>query len=233
MKYKTELHTHTCPVSCCSSVSPEEMVEKYVAAGYTTLVITNHINHETFDPRHKRYTGSEDWQERMDYYFADVARAKRAAGDRLHVLWGCELCPANTHTDYLIFGADEAFYRANADIRDCRIKEISARVRAAGALLYQAHPFRNNMMVTDPSLLFGVEVWNAHPKHDSRNDLAKLWAERYSLHRISGSDIHEAKHVPAGGILTDTPITTVEELLTVLRNDDYTLICEGTPGKSK
>ena len=106
-------------------------------------------------------------------------------------------------------------------------------MKEVGALIYQAHPFRNNMMVTDPSLLFGVETWNAHPKHPSRNDLAELWAQRYALHRISGSDIHHAAHLPSGGILTDTPITTVEELLAVLRSDAYTLICEGTPGQDK
>ena len=42
MQYLTELHAHTNGVSSCAHHTPEEVVDLYVANGYTTLVLTNH-----------------------------------------------------------------------------------------------------------------------------------------------------------------------------------------------
>ncbi len=230
MKFKTELHCHTAAVSRCGRVEPEDIVEIYLRAGYTTLVVTDHINEQTFSPSAPRYTGGDDWQEKMDHFLTGYKRAKAAAGDRLHVLWGVEICRAGTRSDFLTYGLTEEFLRATPDICEGKDNEFFPRLRDAGALVYQAHPFRNSATITKPSLLDGIEVYNAHPRHASRNDIAALWAERYHLRGISGSDLHEAEFAPGGGILTDAPITTTEELMHVLRTSSYELVCEGTPG---
>jgi len=229
--HKTEIHCHSRTVSACASITPREIVEKYVAAGYTTVVLMEHLNSSTFRTD-KRYTGGEDWQEKIDYYMEGYHALQRAAGDKLHILWGCELCLAGTHTDYLIHGMTEKFLRENEDLLRLRkIEEVAERVHGAGMLLYQAHPFRNNMTVTDPKILDGIEIYNAHPRHNSRNDFATLWAEHYGLLPLSGSDIHDPPDLAGGGILTELPITTREELLRVLCTGEYELIREGRPGK--
>ena len=66
MSYKTELHCHSRTVSDCASITPSEIVEKYLAAGYTTVVLADHLSRFSFEG--KRYNGSEDWQSKIDYY---------------------------------------------------------------------------------------------------------------------------------------------------------------------
>ena len=230
MSFKTEMHCHSATVSNCASITPEEIVEKYLACGYTTVVLANHFSRTTFDPT-RRYKGSEDWQEKVDYYLNGYYALKEAARGKLHILLGCELSIDSVAADFLIYGITEKFLRENEDLMQIRkVKEMSKRVREAGFLLYQAHPFRNNMAISNPSYLDGIEVYNAHPRHDSRNDFAALWAKRFQLGEISGSDVHDAPDEAGGGILTDTPITSMSQLLETLRAGTYTLLRDGNPG---
>lgn len=232
MSYKTELHCHSRTVSQCASITPEEIVEKYLERGYTSVVLADHLSPASFDGG--RYKGGEDWQERIDYYMNGYHALCRAAAGRLHILQGCELRLNDSLSDFLVYGITEEFMRATPTLLDPKpVKQMCAQLREAGFLVYQAHPFRNNMSITNPTYLDGVEVYNAHPRHDSRNDLAELWAKRYGLLEISGSDVHDAPDIAGGGILTDTPITTMQQLLTVLREGSYTLLREGKPGDGK
>ena len=230
MSYKTELHCHSVTVSQCASITPAQIVEKYLAAGYTTVVLADHLSPFTFK---KRYTGSKDWQERIDYYMEGYHALCRAAAGHLHILQGCELRINGSPSDFLVYGITEAFMRAHPDLLDPRpVYDMCAQLHEAGFLVYQAHPFRNGMSITPPKCLDGIEIYNAHPRHDSRNDFAALWAEHYGLGKISGSDVHDAPDAPGGGILTDTPIKTMGELLETLRAGRYTLLRDGNPGGS-
>jgi predicted metal-dependent phosphoesterase TrpH len=228
LSFKTEMHCHSATVSNCASITPEEIVEKYLACGYTTVVLADHLSPYTFQ---KRYKGSEDWQERIDYYMEGYHALKRAAAGRLHVLQGCELRIKDAPSDFLVYGITEEFMRATPDLLEPKpVKEMCTQLREAGFLVYQAHPFRNAMSITKPAYLDGIEVYNAHPWHDSRNDFAALWAKRFHLGEISGSDVHDAPDTAGGGILTDTPITSMPQLLETLRAGTYTLLREGNPG---
>lgn len=229
MSYKTELHCHSRTVSQCASITPAEIVEKYLARGYTTVVLVDHLSPSTFDG--KRYQGGKDWQEQIDYYMNGYHALCRAAAGKLHILQGCELRVDGSLSDFLVYGMTEEYMRATPTLIDPKpVKEMCAPLREAGFLVYQAHPFRNNMSITNPKYLDGVEVYNAHPRHDSRNDLAELWAKRYGMREISGSDVHDPCDEAGGGILTEAPITTVAELLATLRGGNYTLLREGNPG---
>ena len=42
--------------------------------------------------------------------------------------------------------------------------------------------------------------------------------------KISGTDFHESRHIPCGGIETDHLIETSEQLLETLKNGKYDLI---------
>lgn len=229
MKFKTELHCHSRTVSNCASITPKELVELYLSHGYTTLVLTEHLSRQTFQ-KGSRYKGSDAWQEKIDYFMNGYRCLCEAAAGRLHVLLGCEICLDSSRSDYVIQGVTEEFLRANPDLLQIDIKALHERVASAGFFLYQAHPFRNYMSITPPTRLDGIEVYNAHSHHDSRNDFATLWAERFSLRQLSGSDVHDPDHIPGGGILTDAPIPDKETLLRVLREERYTLIKEGAPG---
>lgn len=225
MSYKTELHCHSAGVSACARITPAEMVEKYVAAGYTTVVLTNHLSFVTFSP--DNYHGTYDWQDKMDFYLEGYRKLKEAAGNRLNILLGAEFrLYKHEATDYLVYGLTEDFLRTHPGILDTGFSIFSQRVRAAGLFLVQAHPFRKHMVVTDTKLLNAIETYNGNKRCASRNDIAEIWADRFHMAKTSGSDLHRPDDDACGGIYTETPITTNEELLAVLRSGNYTLIKE-------
>lgn len=226
MSFKTELHCHTAGVSACARITPAEMVEKYVAASYSTVVLTNHLSFVTFSPDY--YHGSFDWQSKMDFYLDGYYKLKEAAGDRLHILLGAEArIYRHDAADYLIFGITEEFLRTHPTLLDTGFPAFSQCVRSAGLFLVQAHPFRNHMIVTDPKRLDAVEVYNGNEHCSSRNDIAEIWADRLQIPKTSGSDLHRPGDSACAGIRTETPVTTNGELLAVLRSGNYTLIKEG------
>lgn len=217
--YKTELHCHSKPVSRCADNPPAAVVDTYVAAGYSTIVLTNHLSPPSFEGM-----DALSWDEKIDYYMRDWEDARRAAGDRLHVLWGAELRLYGCDNDYLIYGVTEAFLRAHPTLLSMKLEEVSALLRQEGFLFVQAHPFRQGMKVQNPALFDGVEVYNGHFGHDSRNPIAQCWAEQYGKIRTGGSDYHHVNQPLTSGIETDSPITTSEQLLDTLRGGQYTLI---------
>lgn len=92
-----------------------------------------------------------------------------------------------------------------------------------GVCAVHAHPFRDGMAVADPKGLFGIETFNGGTSA-FRNDLARQFAEHYSLSKTSGSDIHDMTRLAKGGIRTERRIRTPEDLVSVLRSGEYSLI---------
>ena len=225
MIYKTELHLHSAEVSACSTATAEDIVKVYLDAGYTSVVLTNHFS--PFSYKCSRYDLTHlSPKEKCEYYINGYHALKKAADGKLNVLFGMELYPLSRECDYLIYGMTEDFLRAHTDLMELPLETTSALVREAGMILAQAHPFRNNMMVTNPDLLDAIETHNAHTG-DFRNQLAEMWADKFSLIKTAGSDYHGSHHQVESGIATDFPITTNEELLAVLKNGNYKQIQKG------
>lgn len=110
---------------------------------------------------------------------------------------------------------------------DMKVSEVADAVRSYGGLFFQAHPFRNSMRITKPDILDGIEVYNGHIGHDSRNDIANLWADKFGFIKISGSDYHHDTSVIGAGILTAEPVTNVTQLVSILKSGRYALIRSG------
>ena len=70
------------------------------------------------------------------------------------------------------------------------IKELYPFFHENGALIFQAHPFRDTMTVTSPKFLDGIEAGNFCTTHDSRNDIAAAWAKKFGMLTVYGSDYH-------------------------------------------
>lgn len=225
MSYKTELHCHSTTVSKCASATPETIVETYLAHGYTTVVLTEHFSCYSFNNKKNGDRRGHTHEQRVEFFLSGTEALRRAAGDSLCILQGCELRLPDDN-DYQIYGDSGDFLLANPDIMDIDIAELSARVRAAGLLLIQAHPFRNEMRISDPHLLDGIEIYNGAVGHDSRNDIALMWAKRYGhLIGTSGSDYHRISNgLVSGGIVTDEAITSNAQLVSVLRSGNYTIL---------
>ena len=217
--YKTELHCHSKEVSPCSTEDVESLVEIYEKAGYSTVILTNHYSSPVY--KHFGYT---DINEYVDNLFDTVEKMKKVANGKFEVLLGIEIRFNENCNDYLCFGVTEEFLRSNPQVFEMSVGEFHNICRENGWLLVQAHPFRNGMCVVHPDCLDGIEVYNGHVGHHSRNFIAKEWAKEYNLLQTSGTDLHY-KTVPAtGGILTDEKITSISQLIETIKNGNYTLL---------
>ena len=221
MKFKTELHAHSREVSPCADFTVQEVTERYLSDGYTSLVLTNHYTSGILE------SAGETWEERITYYLAPYRQMKEYAKGRLNILLGCELRFTENNNDYLILGVTEEFLIEHPELYRMNLKSFSALARENGLLVVQAHPFRNGMTVMPPAYLDGVEVFNGHMGHDSRNPIADAWAKKFGLLETAGTDFHHPHQNGVAGILTDEPIETWEQLLAVLKSGSYTLHCTG------
>jgi predicted metal-dependent phosphoesterase TrpH len=224
--YKTELHVHSAEVSNCATVDCATIARRYITAGYTTLVLTNHLSRFTY--KNKKFDRSSDpWEVKIDFYMAGYKKFVEAAAGRLNVLFSVELRSNRDENDYLIYGIDDKFLYSMPQIMDMKVSEVADAVRSYGGLFFQAHPFRNSMRITKPDILDGIEVYNGHIGHDSRNDIANLWADKFGFIKISGSDYHHDTSVIGAGILTAEPVTNVTQLVSILKSGRYALIRSG------
>lgn len=217
--FKTELHCHSNDISACARVDADIIIEKFTSAGYSTLVLANHFNSSTYT-----HNKCESWNEWIDKYIGAYNLLKEKAKGKLNILLGMELRTNENINDYLVFGVTEKFLRENENIFKMNIWDVHKLTSENGMLLIQAHPFRDSMTVTNPKALDGVEVFNGHMGHDSRNDIAEIWANKFSLIKTSGTDFHYADVPANAGILTENEITTMDELVAVLKSGNYELV---------
>ncbi len=218
--YKTELHCHSSEVSGCSSVDVHDVVEKYIAHGYTTLVLTNHL-----------WSGDdfEAYTRRVDSVFKTCDKAREAAGDRLIVLDGVEL-RLEDENDYLLIGVTKDFLLSEPGLSDLPAYRLREKASKHGILVIEAHPLRYGHVLRHPSEVDGYEVFNGHPEQRSHNDaMATLTDELRAEGKIltSGTDHHDGHHKPNAGIATEAPITTLEELVSILKSGKYALVKHG------
>lgn len=221
-KYKTEMHCHSRVVSACAGVTPEQIVEQYLEWGYSTVVLTEHLTDNYFERLDPNLTNLE----KMECYLEGYRQLKAAAGDKLNILLGAEIrFPGCWGTDFLIYGATEEYFLNNPEMVYHDRWWNCSLVHNNGNMIFQAHPFRYNMMLCEPHIIDGIEVYNGHPGQKSHNEMSEKWVELYpNLKVISGSDHHDLEHLPTAGILTSEPITSNEQLLRVLRSGEYDLI---------
>ena len=221
MSYKTELHCHTCDfVGIRSAENGAKKARTYIDAGYTTVVLTNH--YRPYDPA--------DHGEMVRRFFAAGEIMREAAGDRLTVITGMELKLRENGNDYLVFGMTEELLLGLPGIFDMTIGEFCTWATARGILVIQAHPFRVGSVPADPDLLDGAEIFNVCNPADV-NKSAEAWAAEYADSHpdrrfilTSGSDHHKVSHRAAGGIVTESPITDMDELMGVLKSGEYELL---------
>ncbi len=150
--------------------------------------------------------------------------AKAAAGNRLTVILGMELTFYENDNDYLVYGMTEDFIRQYPNMMELGLERFCALAHENGMVIFQAHPFRNRMTVMPPGLLDGVEVYNGNPRHDSRNDIARMWAEKYEKKMSSGSDYHQSEDLARGGIAVKEPLFDAADIVRVLMNGEAELI---------
>jgi len=218
--FKTELHCHSLEISECARVNSNDIVRKFTEAGYNTLVLSNHFSYTTM-----QYHKSQSWEEFVEKFVGAYETLKEAAKGKLNILLGAELRFKANLNDYLLFGITKQFLLDHPEIFDLNPEKFHALAKENGILFVQAHPFRNSMTVINPCHLDGVEVFNGHFGHDSRNDIANAWADKFGLIKTSGTDYHYDSSPANGGIFTDEEITSMPQLVEILKSGKYELNC--------
>lgn len=219
---KFELHTHTRENDIVVTKDAAEIVRMYHEIGYEGMVITNHVFDITFEWYGDILNGASH-EAVIDHYLRGYRLAKEEGDKRgMVILLGLELRFDGTINDYLVYGIDEEFLYKSPLLNQMDFKSFLA-ILPDTAIVYQAHPFRDNMSITNPKKLFGVEVFNGGTSH-TRNDIADLWADKFGLHKISGSDYHRPEHLGRGGVDFINRVGNLTELVEELRAERYTLI---------
>ncbi|MCL2299308.1 MAG: PHP domain-containing protein [Firmicutes bacterium] len=221
---RIEMHIHTSEVSPCAQCTAAEAVHRCLSKGFDAMAVTNHFSEDAA----RRFGDPANWPARVENFLRGYEAAKAVAPPGFLVLLGMELrFTGPGANDYLVYGFDEAFLYANEGFDRLGMKKFSALARENGLLVAQAHPFRWGMMLTRAEWLDGLEVYNGHANHPAHNEFAALWARKFGLLPLSGSDYHggdTGDGVAPGGIRLREPIRNERELVKAIKERRYTLL---------
>lgn len=222
MNYVYETHLHTIEGSACSSTPAVSYIDYMKGLGYSGVIVTDHFfNGNSAIPRNL------PWKERIERYAQGYEHMLEAAGDDFTVLFGVEYCFSGD--EFLIYGIDKKWLMDNPDIMEKDRKAVYDTVHEAGAIMIQAHPFRERDYISaihlSPDFCDGAEVYNsANP--DWQNALAYEYAKENNLRMAAGSDIHNFGLTNMGGMSFARPINTIEEFADAFLRGEGVPVCK-------
>ncbi len=220
-----DTHVHTKQTSTCGQLFGEEMAEIYKKAGYDGIVVTDHFTYGYWKDAKSQ---GLSWESFAKKHTAGYLAAKER-GDEigLKVLYGCELrFHDNSENDYLVYGMTNEYLVNNPDILEWGLPRFANEAKNNGFIFFQAHPFRNNIVIRDPKYLYGVEVLNGNPAdvHFERNAFANMWADKFGLKKIAGSDAHAAFQAARGGVCFYNGVETIQDFVREIDEQNYMLV---------
>ena len=222
--YKYETHLHTSPVSLCAKASPRDILELYKSMGYDGVFVTNHFLDGNIGGDRTR-----PYAEQLEFYFSDYDEAVKVGKEiGIKVFFGVELSYGGT--DFLIYGLDKDWYRNNPQIMDMKKSEELQFMMDEGALVIQAHPYRQASYIDHirlyPNCVHGVEIINT-ARTDFDNEMAKHYAKQYSLLEFAGSDTHsDNRNRKFAGMCSERPISSEEDFIKAVKNKELKIFCE-------
>ncbi len=217
--YRYETHMHTAPISRCGHATIGECLEFYKSLDYDGVFITNH-----FIDGNLNIEKTRPYEEKIEFYFSDHEEGieiGRKLG--IKVFPGVELSLGGT--DFLVYGLDKEWFLSHPEIADMKKKAELAFMMEHGALIIQAHPFREASYIDHirlfPRSVHGVEIINAC-RTEEENALADIYANHYNLLKFAGSDNHNAsRQKKLAGVGFEEPINSVDEFITKIKNNEF------------
>lgn len=216
--YKYETHLHTSPVSACAHWSVKEALKFYKNLGYDGVFITNH-----FIDGNISVDRSKPYAEKIEFYFSDYEKGVKIGKEiGIKVFSGVE--QSYRGTDFLIYGLDKEWFLKHPQIEQMSKSEELAYYMKSGALVIQAHPFREASYIDHirlyPRCVHGVEIINAE-RTDLENKMAQIYAENYDLLTFAGSDNHNGKkQKKLAGMCSSMPILNEQDFIHRVKNGD-------------
>ena len=201
--FRYETHLHTYPVSKCASAEVVDTMKLYKELEYDGVFITNH-----FIDGNINIENTVSYEEKINFYFSDYEKGK-AAEKEIGIRVFCGVESTYGGTDFLIYGLDKEWFLANSQIMDMKKSQQLQFFMDNGALVIQAHPFREAAYIDHirlfPRNVHGVEIINAGRK-DAEN-------------KFAGSDKHSAKKKGnLAGMCSETPVLSVQDFIDKVKN---------------
>lgn len=225
--FRYETHLHTFPVSKCAKASVEDSLTFYKKLGYDGVFITNHFIDGSIN-----VDSSLPFEEKIGFYCSDYEKGIEVGKKiGLKVFFGLEL--SYNGTDFLVYGPDMNWILDNPRIERIKKTEELSLLMDSGALVIQAHPFREASYIEHirlfPRHVHGVEVINACSS-DFENAMAQHYAESYGLLKFAGSDNHlgSRKHHLAG-MESDSPILDERDFAYRVKNERMSIFTLALP----
>lgn len=216
--FKIELHSHTNPVSSCSDVTPKELVKIYKEHGYDTVVITNHLTSWSL-------SNFKLAEQKIDYYLNDYYEAAKYGEEiGIKVLLGAEYRFHENYNDYLIYGVDREIVSRLINYFGMGVESFRKEIKLPNSVFIQAHPLREGCELCDTDILDGVEIFNMHPHHNSKNArMVRIAAQNNVKIKTAGSDFHHKNcdHEALAAIRTKVLPNDSFELASILKSNDY------------
>ncbi len=221
--YRYETHLHTSGGSACAKYDAETNLRYYKAQGYDGVFVTNHYidGNSTFN----RIQPPLPYMEKVRLFFEECDKAKeigKALG--IAVFEGLEL--SHSGTDFLVYGLPREWYfeHPEANVLEVPKTTLLPMLMKAGALVIQAHPFREACYIDHirlfPRCVHGVEVLNTC-RTDFENRMAKQYAESYGLLETAGTDNHHAHEKrELTGMQFSYPIESEQHFVEAVKRSD-------------
>lgn len=209
--YRYETHLHSSPASKCGSYSVRENMEFYKSIGYDGIFLTNH-----FIDANIGGDRSLPYADQIEFFFRDIEEGEALADEiGIKFFWGVET--SYLGTDFLVYGLSKEWYLAHPDICVIPRKKALSLMAEDGALIVQAHPFREASYIDHvrlyPYSVHAVEIDNCGNK-DFQNKMAVLYADNYGLPHSAGSDNHIAHEIDRlAGVEFETPLESIEDFI--------------------
>lgn len=210
--YKTETHLHTSEVSPCAHLTAAEMVARYHAAGYKTVIITDHFQNPYFER-----LGDIPWEEKVERFlqgYDNAVEAAKAYG--MHVILSAEIRFNGSPNHYLLLGVDRAFLKQRPDVLEMGIEAFYPYAKQHGVTVIQAHPYRDGSCYPTWDYADGVEAYNTNPRHENYTKQTVEQAQQKRMPITSGSDAHRMEDTAIGGVLSQDEIRTAEDYVRLL-----------------
>jgi len=217
-----ETHMHTAEVSRCAIMPAREQMREYKKRGFRGVCVTDHFfNGNTTVPR------DLPWEERVSLFCRGYELAKEE-GEHLglKVFFGWEY--SYRGTDFLTYGLDKQWLLAHPEVMDMRMGACFDFMRAEGAYIIHAHPFREasyiDMIRLLPRQVDGVEILNAE-RTDFENARAADYAAQYGLTVSAGSDNHGYGQKRLAGLETEEDFADIHALIRAVDERRVKLFC--------
>ncbi len=217
--FRYETHLHTYPVSRCAQVGVEDTLKFYKDISYQGVFLTNH-----FLDGNINIDGDLSYEEKINFYFSDFERGKEFGKEiDFDVFCGVEM--SYLGTDFLIFGLDKNWWLAHPEIMELKKSKQLPILAENGALVIQAHPFRNPPYLDHirlfPDQVHGVEVINSC-NDELSNKMAGIYAENYGLLPFAGSDNHIGRRKTSlSGVDTFRRVESEKDFVNIILSKEY------------